>query len=155
MSATDRNPNLWRIFTLFSEQLTDFIALSDSILKGGGSFMSLFRRVPFERYAADSRKMAEHWNGLVQNADVDIRHRFYGEFTPSERECFEDLIRWASAVRDAAVILADNQAAYAGRANNSRELTLAESRERGEKYNEAQRHYASLGEVLQDSFDAL
>lgn len=150
------------IYVALSENLHEFIALSDSILKRAASrpsFLDIIfnRPVPFADFARRAGEVHDRWSMSVQGLETDLRSHLYGDLTPEEQHVYDMMVEWAKQVADAARILRDNQARFFASAQSLRmsTLTLEETTDRMAAYNAAQIRYHQSGTRLADLYHAL
>lgn len=145
---------LKRLATEVNDLLSSYIEIHNRRLREAGSLWSLFRKVDFSRIHKLSEELLEEFK--KEEAEINqIRTDFYDKFNSVEREFFNTLVEYLSALHKTAQNLCAISEAQYLRSENKSTLSWDQNKRLEDEYQKSIKDYYSLGEQLNNLYPKL
>lgn len=144
-----------------NESQTDLIELGNNVLKQTGSFVSWVKcfvfhiKLPFKDLADRADSLVITFNNINYKLASFREDGYLSYLTDQDRQAFELLCEFASALSMTASILKNNQSKYYSASENEGKVSFKEVCERSKQYNESTLRYAKVADRLQPHIDRI
>lgn len=151
----DINAELKSLIWDVNEFQTDLIKLGDNIQKHTGSIVSwvnchvFHTNLPFKNLSDRANTLVDAFNGIDRKLAAFKENGSINNLTEQDRQAFELLCEFASALSKTALLLKNNQTKYLSASKGERKVSFKEICEYTRQYNEYSLYYFEVAGRLQ------